>query len=1303
MMKIRLTVLTVLLSCVVANAAQPHHFYARFTSRNGLPEAYLSSVCQDSFGRIWVGSRDGVFYYTGDDFVPFNNSDYLASCSQNTSSILTDAEGCVWVVSSRGVGFYDIYSNQFTILEELQDSSIRDIDLTPDGIIWLTSSDGIWKYTKSSGTLEKVMESTSFSPFRASVTDSGNLVFTASDNFVYQLNTTTGNVKSVRSDKLDASFRYIEFIGDNKALTSNGLHEICFTDMETGHTETLIASDIILNKAEVQCLLYQHDMYWIGTSYGLLIYDPFTHELERQFPDEHNISTLGAESVRCLFSDGYGNVWAGTFNGGLRCWMSYETGFSRFVEHDTPHTLVGNTVRAVCDGPDGSIWIGTEEGHLNRFNRSDQTFDDFTSEAGIAFGTAITDITRIGSLLWITSFGDGITVFDPLKGMVVHKYSLPNNDCMTIMKASDGNIYAGTRQGMYRLNIDSDTFELVEIVGTPFVHSIIEDNRQRLIISTFYQGFGIYDLPSSSYRKEQSAQQDAITSFIMDSRGTIWATTDGSGLCRIQFSDDGNSVQVLHFDKQSGMPSNSTCSLIEGKDGNLWVATTMGLVEFDPVNDRIIGIYMQADDVVGSHFTFGSNFESSDGLFFFGSNEGLLMFDQEYFKERFGHKAIHITNISLESAGGNAIVSQKGRSAITSESIRIKQKDAAYISITFSSMDYSSPNIETYECSMIGNGYRNSIVTDKNNIAYAGLRPGSYRFTVNFEDDSSPSTEAALDIVIVAPWYRSKVALLLYLLLLGGLVYYYFRQRSIKKEKEAQRRLELVEAMKEKDLAHEKMNFFTNIAHEIRTPVSVIQILLDKAGAENKFTEGQKDDLKALRLNVDRLKKLCDDLLDFRKMDSGQAHLVFAPEDICAIVRKSINSFESAARARNLTLNAEYSKDTIITSCDADAIESVICNLLSNSIKYSDSRIDCKVAEEDGNAIIRVENDGVRVPEKESELIFEAFYQSKAQENNGTGLGLTYSRKIATLHSGKLYLDPEITNRNSFVLELPLNYAQANVSAVHSNSVSSTVEEDMTDLPGQKAVILVVEDNDTMRNLIKDSLIQDYDILTAGDGEEALGIVTSRRVDLVVSDIMMPKMDGCELCNAIKEDLSLSHIPVLLLTAAVGVETHIRSLKSGADAYIEKPFKMDILKANISNLFRNRDIRNEQFSSSPLSHFSLSNVSKVELDFINSLHSFIIDHISESDLSLDRLAEAMAVSRATLTRKVKTDTGMTVNEYVRLCRLKKAAELLAENNYRINEVAYLVGFSSPSYFTLNFQKQFGQLPSEFTKKKPQNN
>ena len=1044
MMNIRLTVLSFLLSCIVAGAAQPHHFYARYTSRNGLPEAYQSSICQDSFGRIWVSTRDGVYYFTGDDFVPFKNAEYLAACSTNASAIMTDAEGWVWVVSSRGTGYYDIFSDRFTVLEDLQGVSVIDIDLTPDGSVWLTTADGIWKYAKESHSLGRVMESSSYSPFRASVTSDGNLAVTASNNFIYILNTETGNVSAVRSDRDDASFRYIEYVGNSKVLSSNGLHEICLVDTESGHTETLIDASVILNKAEVQSLLYNHGLYWIGTSYGLLIYDPITNTLERQFPDEHSIATLGAESVRCLFSDKNGNVWAGTWSGGLRCCLSYDTGFSRFVSNDTPHTLMGNTVRAVCDSPDGSLWIGTEEGHFNRFNPSDQSFDDFTSEAGIAFGTAITDMTRIGSLIWITSYGDGITSFDPVRCKAVRKYSLPCNECMTIMRASDGNIYAGTMRGLYRLDQASDNFELVDVVGNPFVHSLVEDNRQRLIIGTYLQGYGIYDLPTSSYRKEQAAQQDAVTSLTMDSRGLIWATTDGSGLCRLEFTPDGSSVQVKHYDKEFGMPSNFTSSVTESKDGRLWIATVSGLVEFDPVEEKIIDIYMQADEVIGSHFTFGGNYKSPEGIVFLGTNEGLLMFEPASFKERFGHSVIHITDITLESAGGNAIVSQKDRSPITSESVRIKYKDAAYISLTFSSMDYASPNIETYSCTLVGNGIRNSIVTDENHIAYSGLRPGSYRFTVNFEGSEDFTTGAHLDINIVAPWYRSGIAYILYLILLAGLVYGFFRRKSIQKEKEAQRRLELVEAMKEKDLAHEKMDFFTNIAHEIRTPVSVIQILLDKAASEQKATEGMKDDMKAMRLNVERLKKLCDDLLDFRKMDSGQVHLVSAPEVVCSIVRKSINSFESAAKARNLDIKAEFSKDAIITSCDSDAIESVICNLLSNSIKYSDTSIDCKVSEADGNVIIRVENDGVRVPDEESELIFEAFYQSKNLEKNGTGLGLTYSRKIATLHHGRLYLDTDVKDRNSFVLEIPLNYAQS--TAGDSSGKLSSKEEDIIDL-----------------------------------------------------------------------------------------------------------------------------------------------------------------------------------------------------------------------------------------------------------------
>lgn len=1302
MKRLFLTVLAILLGCTVTNGAQPHHFHARFNSWNGLPEAYLSSVCQDAFGRLWVGSKDGVFYYTGEEFVPFTNADYLAHCASITQAVRLDADGCVWIVTAQGSGYYDVSTDRFTPLENLQGTVISDVDITADGTVWLTSFSGIWKYDKPSGELTNMTESTSFSPYMTCVTADGNLVFTARNNNIYLLDTASGNVRCIRTDRPDAAFEQIEYIGGGRLLLSNGIHEVCEADMDSGATNTLIDRKVILNKAEVQCLLYEDGLYWIGTTYGLLIYDPATQTVEKQFPDELNPATLGGESVRCLFGDRNGNVWAGTWNGGLRGWMTYEAGFSRFVSDDKSNSLVGNTVRAICDGPDGKIWIGSEEGYLCRFDPEDQTFQDYTHFANVALGTAITDITHIGQTLWIASYGDGITAFDPAAGRPGKKYHLPHNDCLTIMQAGDGSIYAGTRQGMYRYNPSSDSFDFVDIVGTPFVHSIIEDGNGHLVISTFFQGLGIYDLSTGSYRKLPSAPGLAITSFMLDSRGTIWGTTDASGICRIDISANGKDVDVKFFDKSAGLPSNCSGSITEDRDGRFWIATTIGLAEFDPKQERVREIYMQADNVIGRHFTYGSNFMSADGMIFLGTNEGMLMYEPGYMRERFGHSVIHITDITLGSASGYANISEKGRSAITSESIRIKQKDASLILLTFSAMTYASPNIETYQCRLVRRGFENEIVTDENHITYTGLTPGSYRFTVNFSEDPDPSTEAGLDIVILAPWYRSNVAWCLYLLLLAGLVFAYFRQKSIKEVTEANRRLELLEAQKEKDLAHEKMDFFTNIAHEIRTPVSVLQILLDKTVSERKGAEIATDDMNAMRLNVERLKKLCDDLLDFRKMDKGQTRLVFTTEDICAIVRKSIDSFETAARARNLELTSSLSSDAIMAVCDADAIESVVCNLLSNSIKYSASKIDVNVSEQDGKIVIRVENDGTRVPEEESELIFEAFYQSKSLEKNGTGLGLTYSRKIASLHQGRLYLDTSVKDLNSFVLEIPEKPAVPETAVEKPAAGQLTLqEEDVPEKPGQKAVVLVVEDNETMRDLIRNELAKEYDILTATDGEEALSIVRSTRVDLVVSDIMMPGMDGCELCNAIKEDINFSHIPVLLLTAAVGIETHIRSLKSGADAYIEKPFKMDILKANISNLFRNRDIRNEQFSASPLSHYSFSSVSKVEQDFMNTLHSFILDHISETELTIDRLADAMAVSRATLTRKVKTNTGLTVNEYVRINRLKKAVELLAENNYRINEVAYLVGYSSPSYFTLSFQKQFGKLPSEFIKDKSQ--
>ena len=332
-------------------------------------------------------------------------------------------------------------------------------------------------------------------------------------------------------------------------------------------------------------------------------------------------------------------------------------------------------------------------------------------------------------------------------------------------------------------------------------------------------------------------------------------------------------------------------------------------------------------------------------------------------------------------------------------------------------------------------------------------------------------------------------------------------------------------------------------------------------------------------------------------------------------------------------------------------------------------------------------------------MIFNAFYQIKKTGGYGTGLGLTYSRSLANMNNGKLYFDSKVQDLNSFVFQIPLASLDLNITYTEGPEApaeSGESEYDEAAVNG-KQVILVVEDNADLKNLISEELSKEYDTLTASNGAEALEIVRSTRVDMVVSDIMMPVMDGCQLCNAIKTDIEHSHILVVLLTAAIGVENHIKSLKAGADSYIEKPFKIDLLKANIHSLFKNIVIRNEQLAKSPLSQFMGSSSSPVEHEFMEKLHNYIDGHISETEMGTERLAEAMGISRKTLISKIKANTGLSVNEFVRASRLKKAAEILTKKQYRINEVAYLVGYSTPSYFTKHFQKQFGMKPSDFVR------
>jgi len=578
------------------------------------------------------------------------------------------------------------------------------------------------------------------------------------------------------------------------------------------------------------------------------------------------------------------------------------------------------------------------------------------------------------------------------------------------------------------------------------------------------------------------------------------------------------------------------------------------------------------------------------------------------------------------------------------------------------------------------------------------LRPGRYTFDIGIAGkEDIPECNRSLYIHIKAHPMLSTAAVSVYILLIIGGLAGLSLLIGQKRKRDKARQLAKITTKKEKEIYNAKINFFTNITHEIRTPLTLIKMPVDKIIASGAFNSSNEKDLRMIQANTDRLLNLTNQLLDMRKMENNEISMSFVKEDICAIVKKAERMFEQMAAEQHITINSEIPDTPIYIMCAKDSVFSIISNLLSNAIKYGNGLINIRLflSEDQQSVTIAVQSNGEMIPEQDRENIFKLFFQREGAEKgvHGTGIGLPYARTLANMHNGKLYLDENVSDMNSFVLELPVKQAEQ-ITIEHPQEETAAV---LPEFDSSRHSILIVEDSSEMRNYLAKELSTEYNILTAANGADALEIAHKEKIDLVISDIMMPIMDGCELCNRIKSDSNLSHVPVILLTAAVGVETRIETLESGADGYIEKPFPIELLRSNVSNLFRNKEISYKQFISKPLTHYNSLTSNKVDQEYMDKIHDFIMKHISEPDLNIENLTLQIGTSKSSLYRKLKANTGLSINEYIRLCRLKQAAELLSSQKYKINEVAFMTGFSSPSYFATCFLKQFNITPSEFVK------
>lgn len=1307
------------------NTSGRPYYFRHYTNDNGLPNNTVTACIQDHRGFVWFGTKEGLTRYDGFHFRVFVHNPTIPNSLPDNyiTSLCEDKDGLIWIGTTEGICYYNPENDLFGSIGSDKESvrgMIMDMKADNSGNIWISTFTGIYRFDKIKNSLNFYHVRNYFIALNIDITNSGDVWFSAYNGMVYKYDPTADDFVSYRvlsANELASSVQVVNIIDAGSSgfilVTSNsGLRQF---DPNTGEVSKIFKDDENLMNLSIRTACMNDEELWLGTETGIHIYNlrtGFVTNLKTVGTDPFSISN---NAIRTITKDREGGIWVGTFYGGVNYLPQENKPFMKYYPTGLPGSLTGDVVREIKADSYGNIWMGTEDAGLIMFDPKKNVFKGFFDKTG----PGKIDSRNIQGLLiddddlWIGTYDNGIYIMDIPTETIRHhfvsrsaNYGLNTDSFITFLKSEDGTIYAGSISGLYRYDSKNSKFRLLEnITATAFIHCLFEDQRGNIWIGTYGRGLYKYDRKTDSCKKitvESNSVNEFITSVFEDNLQRVWITTEGDGFSFI----DGYTGEVTRYIPGKDIDFAIYCAMLQDEYGNLWITSTRGLLRIDKSLGNIV-TYTKEDGLLNNCFSYNSAYRDEKGRMYFGTTSGLLSFYPGEIKENTNNNPVYLTGFQVN--GRDYFVNAEGqkdfRSLLTTDKISLKHNQSS-LSIDFVSPGYNSPGLTKYKYKMEGSDQDWVLISGNRRVYYTNLSPGDYRFRVisSSDGDNWNSGETILDIKISPPIWLSTPAIILYIVF-SALTFYTLISFYIKKNAlEHQRKIDIIETNKEKEILNAKINFFTTITHEVRTPLTLIKGPLDRilrSGFKNiKDTE---ENLLIIKRSTDRLLNLINQLLDFRKTEKEMFRLNFIRTDLYELVESTYNLFLPLGVEKMLSVKLHSPVNHYDLAVDREAVTKIISNLLSNALKYARSNVDVfiePVTEKENIIRVRVNNDGNLIPGNLSEKIFEPFFQIDFDTHGekGAGLGLSLARSLAELHHGRLYLDTGERRFNSFVLELTKDQSETIMRAPEKDEVDNTSQREFEifgSLEISRPNILLVEDEIEMGRFIARELSGDYNIILTCNGDEALRALKEYNVTLVVSDVLMPFINGYELCRNIKSDIEFSHIPVILLTATIHLNARIEGLDSGADAYIEKPFTTDLLLAQINNLIKNRSLERQNFINTPLAHFKSVAVNKTDEDFLKKLHSTILENISEKDMSVERIATLMGMSVSTLYRKVKGLTDLNTVEYVRLIRLKKAAELLSEGNYRINEISYLIGFSSPSYFATSFQKQFGISPSQF--------
>lgn len=1309
-----------------AQSVEEHYYFKNLSIRNGLSQNTVNAILQDRKGFMWLGTKDGLNRYDGLSFRKFKHDAANPRSIGNSfiTSLYEDFNGNIWVGTDAGVYIYypekeafeefDCQSLEKTRIER----SVSMIAGDKQGRVWIAvEAQGMFCYDARQKLLRNYPLSEISSNIKCFTFDSGGTLWLGfyGDGLYYSKDNlaTVHPYGSPEDGKREFEGGVITKIvqGNYNCLYIGSVKEgVSELNLTSGQVRNLLAIDESGESIFCRDLLpYSDNELWIGTESGIYIYNLRTAQFIHLRASLYDSYSLSDNAIYALYKDREEGLWIGSYFGGVDYYPRQYTYFAKYYPKNIANSLHGKRVREFCRADDGTLWIGTEDGGLNHFNPKTKEFHFFEPSAGF---TNIHGLCMDGSHLWVGTFSKGLRVIDTRTGVVLRTYteghtphSLNDNSIFSICRTSAGEIYLGTLFGLLRYNRTQDNFDCIPELNGKFVYDIKEDSYGNLWLATYANGAYCYDVSVRRWKNyvfdaedEKSLPYDKVLSVFEDSYRQIWLTTQGGGFCL--FHPD--TETFTRYGLKDGLPNDVVYQIVEDDDRFLWLTTNNGLVRFDPKTMEM-KVFSTANGLPTNQFNYRSGFKDEAGNIYLGSINGFVAFDPRTFAENRQVPAVAITDFLLfnkEVPVGETDSPLK--SSITFSDKVVLTADQNSFSFRIAALSYQAPRMNKLMYKLEGFDEGWLTIGESPLVTYSNLGYGDYVFKVKASNSDGVwnEQETSLHLSILPPFYLSGWAYCFYVLFFMGClvcVIFYFKRRNYRKQ---HRQMEMLEQEKEREVYHAKIDFFTNVAHEIRTPLTLIKGPLENIILKKEVDSETKEDLYIMKQNTERLLNLTNQLLDFRKTETRGFRLNFTECDVVAVLRETYLRFTSLAKQKGLDFILELPQECFMADVNQEALTKIISNLLNNGVKYASTYLRISLETDEKVFHIRTFNDGEMIPDTMKEEIFKPFVRLDKEDEvtTGTGIGLALSRSLAELHQGSLMMEKG-EEVNCFCLTLPVNQdstitlSAENVSQVEENSCGWEQEE--TDTKEKKPMILVVEDNPDMLAFIRKQLTTEYSVLTAMNGIEALAVLDNHYVNLVVSDVMMPQMDGFELCKTIKSDLSYSHIPVVLLTAKTNIQSKIEGLELGADAYIEKPFSVEYLLANISSLIHNREKLRQTFAKSPFVAANTMALTKADEEFIWKLNDIIQANLHNPEFSMEDMADALKMSRSSFYRKIKGVLDLSPNEYLRLERLKQAAQLLKEGKSRVNEICYTVGFNSPSYFSKCFLKQFGVLPKDF--------